>query len=68
MEDHTYQAEIGRQRRKINEAYSWHFLAKRVADWTNETFFVIMDKPAVEVFAIVLLMQAEINLNKTKSQ
>jgi len=41
-------------------------LAKQVADYTNDTFWNIMEKPAVAVFSIVMLMQAVITINKNQ--
>jgi hypothetical protein len=40
------------------------FLAKEVADYTNTTFFEIMERPAVEVLSLVMVIKAKIELNK----
>ena len=49
----------------IQQHYGWYFLAKEVADYTNTTFFEILEnRTALEVLGIVIVMRAKINLNK----
>ena len=57
---HTLQAELQAETRKINETFGWHFLAKDVADFCNISFFEVYDKPAIEIFATVRIIQNKI--------
>ncbi len=44
--------------------YGWHLLAKEVADFTNCTFFEVMDLTALEVAGLSSLIQAKAQLFK----
>jgi hypothetical protein len=53
------QAENQRIRHAIQENYSFYFLAKDVADYTNTDYWTIMAKPAMEIFSLVEIMKAK---------
>jgi hypothetical protein len=55
---------MGKVKNSIQNDFGWFFLVKEVSDWTNCSFFEIMDKPAVEILSIVLVMKSKIELNK----
>jgi hypothetical protein len=63
-----FQEEQERQKRRLLEEYSWTILAQKVAEWTNETLWNILAKPAIEVFYVVLAMQAVIVTNKNQKK
>jgi hypothetical protein len=48
----------------IQEIYGFHFLAKEVADYTNCTYFEIMDRSVQDVLGVVMVIQAKIEVNE----
>jgi hypothetical protein len=46
------------------EIYGWHFLAKDIADYANETLLNAYKIPAMEFFSIVSVMQSKIRMNQ----
>lgn len=50
--------------RKLHLQFGWHLLARDVAKWCNTTFFDILDKPALDIFGIVMVIQAEADIAK----
>lgn len=55
---------MAKDAKQIKGLYGWHFLAKEVADYTNDTFFNILNKEAIDVLAVVMVMNAKIKLEK----
>jgi hypothetical protein len=42
----------------------FHLVAEEVCKFTNTTFFDIMDRPAMEVLGIVILIKAKTEINR----
>ncbi|RZK45976.1 MAG: hypothetical protein EOO97_00125 [Pedobacter sp.] len=47
------------EQRQIHQQFGWFFLAKQVADYTNTTYFQVMDTPAQQVFGLVNIIRME---------
>ena len=62
----TLQAEINKSKNEIRKKYGWHFLAKSVADFCNITFFDVFEKTAQEIFSVVMIINAQIQINETQ--
>jgi hypothetical protein len=59
----NWQSEINSERNEIQKQFGWHFLAKEVADFTNVSFFDVMDRSAREILGIIMIIQAKIKYN-----
>lgn len=55
-------------RDEYQKEYGWFILAKQVREWTGETYDVIMNKPIVEVLGIVIIMKAQIEIQKESNK
>jgi len=57
---------LNAQKRELNNRYGWHILAHSCSEYTRATFFEIMEKPALEIAGLVLLIQGELEIIKLK--
>jgi len=46
--------------------YGWYHLAKEVADYCNTSYFDIMERPAMEIAGLVMVINAKIQMVKNK--
>jgi hypothetical protein len=46
------------------EAYGWEILAHEVAEYTKCTFFEVMDRRAIEIAGMAVLIEAHSEYNK----
>ena len=60
----TLQAENNQIKKKLQEQFGWFWLAKEVADYCNTTYFMIMERAAVEVLSLVIIIQNKTEFNK----
>jgi hypothetical protein len=51
----------------LKKVYGWHWLAKEVAEYWRDTVPNVMKYPALEVAAIVRIMNAKVNHLKIKN-
>ena len=56
--------DIKKYKSEFQKEYGWYFAGKEVAKFCNTDYFTIMAKPAIEILGIMIIMRAEVEINK----
>lgn len=56
--------DIKNYKKEFQKEYGWFLMAKEVAKFANADYFSIMKKPAIEILGLMIVMRAEIEINK----
>jgi len=50
----------------MNQRFGWFMLGKQVSDYCNTSYFDVMERSALEISGLTLLMKAEVEFQKIK--
>lgn len=56
--------DIKKYKAEFQKEYGWYLMAKEIAKFCNTTYFDIMSRSSIEVLGLMIIMRAEVEINK----
>ena len=61
----SIQEDLRNYKKQFQKEYGWHLLAKTISDWTGVDYYTLIEKkPAIEVLGTLIVIKAQIEINK----